>query len=55
MTALPYWSIPVDELVKKVNSSTNGLSQDTAQEVLAQTGPNSIQPKKRATPLRLSV
>ena len=53
MPTIPFWSIPVDEVVKKVNSSTNGLSQEAAQEILAQTGPNSIQSKERATPLGL--
>ena len=53
MATIPFWSLPVDEVVKKFNSSTNGLSQEAAQEILAQTGPNSIQSKERVTPLGL--
>ena len=53
MAPIPYWSIPVDELVKKVNSSTNGLSQDAAQAIFEHVGPNRIQSKKRVTPLGL--
>lgn len=53
MATIPYWSIPVDELVKKVNSSPNGLSQDAAQAIFEQVGPNRIQSKKQVTPLAL--
>jgi Mg2+-importing ATPase len=53
MTSIPFWSIPVDELVKKVNSSTDGLRQDAAQEILEQTGPNRIQSREKITPLGL--
>ncbi len=53
MAALPFWSMPVDHLLEKLHSSTNGLSQDAAEKILAQTGPNSIQSKERITPLGL--
>ena len=53
MAIFPFWSVPADEVTRKVNSSTNGLSQTAAQEILGRVGPNSIQSKKRATPLGL--
>jgi len=53
MATFSYWSLPPDELVGKVNSSTNGLSQDAAREILGKIGPNRIQSKERVTPLGL--
>jgi Mg2+-importing ATPase len=53
MNLPPYWSIPVYELLDKLNSTTNGLSQDAALEILEKTGPNRIQAQERVTPLGL--
>jgi Mg2+-importing ATPase len=53
MVTFPFWSISADEVIGKVNSSKNGLSQESAQAILERAGPNRIQSKKRATPLGL--
>ena len=53
MHGVPYWSRDVHEIESGLNSSTNGLSQTTAQEILGRIGPNSIQSKERVTPLEL--
>jgi Mg2+-importing ATPase len=53
MAPLPYWSVSADEVVGKLNSSKNGLSQESAQAILEQAGPNRIQSKERVTPLGL--
>jgi len=51
MKALPFWSMPIDVIAGRVNSSENGLSQDGAGEVLERVGPNRIQSKERVTAL----
>jgi magnesium-transporting ATPase (P-type) len=48
-----FWSIPPDEVSGKLNSSTNGLSQTAAQEILESVGPNCIRSKEQVTPIGL--
>ncbi len=53
MTALSYWSESVDKLFQETGSSETGLTSENAQAILQQIGPNRIQSKSKATPLRL--
>jgi P-type Mg2+ transporter len=53
MPTFPFWSKDVNEVAQSVNSSTAGLSEKDAQEILRRVGPNSTQSKKRVTPLGL--
>jgi Mg2+-importing ATPase len=55
MATLPFWSKDVNEVAQSVNSSTAGLSEKDAQEILRRVGPNSTQSKKRVTPLGLFI
>ena len=48
-----FWSIPEPELQKYLNSSSSGLSQKEAQNILKQLGPNQVSSKKQVTPVRL--
>jgi Mg2+-importing ATPase len=53
MDNMPYWSMQPDEIMGKLNSSSNGLSQNHAQEVLQRKGLNRIHSKEQTTPLGL--
>jgi len=53
METHPFWYITKNEVVGELASSENGLSQETAQEILGRIGPNTIQSKERVTPLGL--
>jgi len=53
MTAFPFWSKELSEVFQSLRTSSNGLSEMQAQEVLKQVGPNSIQAKERVTALGL--
>jgi P-type Mg2+ transporter len=53
MTAISFWSKPIDEIAESVNSSMNGLSEKDARAVLLRVGPNRLQSKQRVTPLGL--
>lgn len=53
MESFPFWSDSTNEVVGKLGSSENGLSQSTAQEILGRVGPNTIQSKERVTPFGL--
>jgi Mg2+-importing ATPase len=55
MTNIPFWSIDVNELIKNLNSSAIGLTNEEAHEISKSVGPNQIQSKKRTTPLGLFV
>ncbi|MGD0877361.1 MAG: magnesium-translocating P-type ATPase [Anaerolineales bacterium] len=55
MATFPFWSKDVNEVAQSVNSSTAGLSEKDAQEILRRVGPNSTQSKKRVTPLGLFI
>jgi len=55
MATFPFWSKDVNEIAQSVNSSTAGLSEKDAQEILRRVGPNSTQAKKRVTPLGLFI
>lgn len=48
-----FWSIPELELQKSLKSSSSGLSQKEAQNILKQLGPNQVSSKKQVTPVRL--
>ena len=53
MTTFSFWGLPIDEVMGRVNSSSNGLNQTAAQEIFERLGPNSIQSKERVTLLGL--
>jgi Mg2+-importing ATPase len=53
MTNIPFWSIDINEVIKSLNSSVNGLTNKKAQDISKSVGPNQIQSKKRTTPLGL--
>jgi Mg2+-importing ATPase len=53
MATFPFWAMPEKEVMGKVNSSANGLSSESAEQILGQLGPNRIQSKERVTPLGL--
>lgn len=53
MAPIPFWSRPVDEIAKSVNSSTNGLSESDAREALQRLGANRIQSREKVTPIGL--
>jgi Mg2+-importing ATPase len=55
MATSPFWSKDVNEIAKSENSSSAGLSEKDAQEILRRVGPNSTQSKKRVTPLGLFI
>ncbi|NMB89928.1 MAG: magnesium-translocating P-type ATPase [Chloroflexi bacterium] len=53
MATLPFWSLPPDELLQKLNTSADGLTQAAARQALERAGPNRIQSKAQVTPLGL--
>ena len=53
MATFPFWSKEIIETAKSLNSSTTGLSEKDAQDILRRVGPNRIRSKERATPLGL--
>lgn len=53
MAAFPFWSKPVDEIARSVNSSVAGMSAQDAQSALRRVGPNLIHSREKATPLGL--
>jgi Mg2+-importing ATPase len=50
MATTPFWSKEVHEIAQSLNSSTDGLSEKDAQEIMLRVGPNSIQSKEKITP-----
>jgi P-type Mg2+ transporter len=53
MTSFTYWSKPIDDVIQSLNTSTNGLSEKGARDILGRVGPNCIQSKEKITPLGL--
>jgi len=53
MNTLPYWSTQADEMMGKLHSSPNGLSQNRVEEILKREGLNRIHSKEQITPLGL--
>lgn len=53
MTAFPFWSKEIDEVLQTLNTSTDGLSSAEAQSTLRSVGLNRIESKKKVTPLGL--
>jgi Mg2+-importing ATPase len=53
MATYPFWSKPVDEIARSVNSSINGLSEKDAREILRRVGSNRIHSREKVTPLGL--
>lgn len=53
MKTLPYLSMQADEVAGRLNSSSSGLSQNNAQEVLKRAGLNRIRLRQHITPLGL--
>jgi Mg2+-importing ATPase len=53
MATLPFWSVSADEVIRELNSSQNGLSQESAQAIFERVGPNRILSKERVTALGL--
>jgi len=50
MEAFPFWSKPVDIIIRNLNSSEDGLSEQDAIDVLRRTGPNLIRTREKITP-----
>jgi len=48
-----YWSEPLESLLGMLKSTTDGLSTDEARRRLARFGPNILEAKEKATPLKL--
>jgi Mg2+-importing ATPase len=48
-----FWSMPPEDLLERLQSSTQGLSEETALLRLEQFGPNVLKKSEKATPLRL--
>jgi Mg2+-importing ATPase len=48
-----YWSQAPDRLTEAVHSAPDGLTTADARQRLVQFGPNELEPKERATPLKL--
>ncbi len=53
MQGFPFWSLPADDVIKRLNSSSDGLNQATAEEILERVGPNRIKSKEHVTPAGL--
>ncbi|MCA1953924.1 MAG: HAD-IC family P-type ATPase, partial [Anaerolinea sp.] len=53
MTAFPFWSKEINEVLQTLNTSTDGLSSAEAQSTLRSVGLNRIESKKKVTPLGL--
>jgi Mg2+-importing ATPase len=52
-SANPYWSLDVEAVTKNLNSSLEGLNADEAAKRLTTYGPNLLETRKKATPLKL--
>jgi Mg2+-importing ATPase len=53
MANIPYWSEDINQVIKSLNSSVDGLTGENAQDICNRVGLNQIQSKKRTTPLGL--
>jgi P-type Mg2+ transporter len=53
MENFPYWSMRADQLLGGLHSTSNGLRERDAQEILKRTGPNQIRSRRQSTPLGL--
>jgi len=53
LSSTPYWAQPVELLLERLQSGVQGLSTDEAQERLRRVGHNTLDVKRKATPLRL--
>ncbi|PWB74017.1 MAG: magnesium-translocating P-type ATPase [Anaerolineales bacterium] len=53
MSSFSYWSMPADEVAGRLSSSSNGLSQRDAREILERVGFNRIHSKEQITPIGL--
>ncbi|HEX2981124.1 MAG TPA: HAD-IC family P-type ATPase, partial [Anaerolineaceae bacterium] len=49
----PYWSLPLEDLLSALRASRDGLTTSEANARLARVGPNALQTKEEATPIRL--
>lgn len=49
----PYWSWPIEDLFRRLQSSPHGLSSQAAEEKLSHIGPNRLQSHEQLTPLAL--
>ncbi len=52
-SAKKYWHEPQDQLLKELQSSKQGLSQEEAEQRLVQYGPNLLKARQEVTPLKL--
>jgi P-type Mg2+ transporter len=50
---LEFWSVPASEMLKKHQTSTEGLKNSEASERLKKYGPNTIKPKRRFSTLKI--
>ncbi|HEY5555527.1 magnesium-translocating P-type ATPase [Acetobacterium sp.] len=54
-TKLKFWTMPVDDVITKLKTGQDGLTNEEAQKRLEIVGPNSIKPKKRHSALGLLI
>jgi len=52
-TPIPFWSIPIDDLLKQLDATAQGLTGEQARERLARFGANLLRPKRRTDTLTL--
>jgi len=53
MTDYHFWADPIETVMKSMNSSMDGLTEEAALQNLQKTGPNLIQTKEKVTPIGL--
>ncbi|MBX6365637.1 MAG: magnesium-translocating P-type ATPase, partial [Gemmatimonadetes bacterium] len=53
--AEPFWSIPADELARRLGASADGLASAEAEQRLARAGPNTLEARPEHTTLRLLI
>jgi Mg2+-importing ATPase len=51
----PFWSVPTPDLLKELETTPKGLTNDEVRRRLARDGPNVLKPKKRSSTLALLV
>ena len=47
MSPIPFWNLPVSDLLQELQTRSKGLSEEEVRERLARCGPNVLNPKKR--------
>jgi Mg2+-importing ATPase len=53
MATFPFWSKPLDSSIEILHSSPNGLSTESALDIMQRVGPNLIRTREKITPIGL--